>query len=107
MNISNTPSPPYFAVIFTSKLNEDAPDYEALSNQMVELVKQQSGFLGFESAREELGITVSYWKDEASILNWSTNLEHQEAQRLGKEKFYKSYAIRICKVERSYSFQNQ
>ena len=53
MNISNTPSPPYFAVIFTSKLNEDAPDYEALSNQMVELVKQQSGFLGFESAREE------------------------------------------------------
>lgn len=104
MKIPSTPEPPYFAVIFTSELNENAPNYESLSNQMVELVQQQPGFLGFESAREELGITVSYWKDETSILNWSTNLEHQEAQRLGKEKFYKSYTIRICKVERAYTF---
>ena len=73
---------------------------------MVELVQQQPGFLGFDSAREETGITVSYWKDEASILNWSNNIEHQEAQSLGKEKFYKSYTIRICKVERAYSFKN-
>jgi len=104
MEISNTPKPPYYAVIFTSELNDDSAGYETVSDRMVELVQQQAGFLGFESARDTIGITVSYWKDEASILKWSSNLEHQEAQRLGKEKFYKSYSIRICKVERAYSF---
>jgi len=105
MEISNTPKPPYCAVIFTSELNEDSLGYETESDRMVELVWQQSGFLGFESARDTIGITVSYWKDEASILKWSSNLEHKEAQRLGKEKFYKSYSIRICKVERAYCFE--
>lgn len=105
MNLANTPKPPYFAVVFTSVLNTDVTDYEETSDRMEGMVKQQPGFLGFESAREDLGITVSYWKDEASILNWSTNLEHKEAQRLGKEKFYKSYFIRICKVERAYSYE--
>jgi len=103
MEISKTPKPPYYAVIFTSKLNSNSEGYEKVSGRMVELVQQQSGFLGFESARETVGITVSYWKDEASILKWSSNFEHQEAQRLGREKFYNSYSIRICKVERAYS----
>jgi len=102
MEISKTLKPPYYAVIFTSELNNSSEDYEFVSNRMVELVQQQPGFLGFESAREGIGITVSYWKDEASILKWSSNFEHQEAQKLGREKFYKSYSIRICKVERAY-----
>lgn len=106
METSNTSKPPYLAVIFTSVLNEGSDGYKSVSDRMVDLVQQQPGFLGFESAREEVGITVSYWEDEASVLKWASNLEHQEAQRLGKEKFYKSYTIRICKVERAYSFEN-
>lgn len=101
------PKPPYLAVVFTSELNESAPNYESLASQMVQLAKQQPGFLGIESAREELGITVSYWKDEAAVLNWSKNIEHQKAKQLGKEKFYKSYTIRICKVDRVYSFKGE
>jgi len=100
--IVDTPKPPYYAVIFTSlKIDEDT-GYSKMSNRMVELVAQQDGFLGFESAREDLGITVSYWRDEQSIRNWKANLEHQEAQRLGKERWYKQYMIRIAKVERDY-----
>jgi heme-degrading monooxygenase HmoA len=105
MEISKTPQLPYYAVIFTSELNDNAEGYKGVSDRMIELVQQQPGFLGFESAREALGITVSYWKDEASILKWSSNLEHQEAQKFGKEKFYKSYSVRVCKVERAYSFE--
>ena len=100
--IINTPQPPYYAVIFTSKkINEDR-GYNKMSEKMVELVSQQDGFLGFESAREELGITVSYWKDKESIKKWKANLEHQEAQKLGKEIWYQQYKIRIAKVERDY-----
>lgn len=100
--IIDTPTPPYYAVIFTSKkINEDK-GYSKMSDRMVELVVQQDGFLGFESAREELGITVSYWKDETSIQNWKKNLEHQEAQKLGKEIWYQQYKVRIAKVEKDY-----
>ena len=99
---ADTPSPPYYAVIFTStKIGEDS-GYSAMSDRMVELVQQQEGFLGFESAREDLGITVSYWRDEASVLAWKAQLEHQEAQAKGKSTWYSHYKIRIAKVERDY-----
>jgi heme-degrading monooxygenase HmoA len=102
MSITKTPKPPYYAVIFTSKKIDEDNGYNEMSDRMVELVSKQDGFLGFESAREELGITVSYWKDEASIKNWKANLEHLKAQKLGKEIWYQQYKIRIAKVERDY-----
>ena len=100
--VTNTPKPPYYAVIFTSQKITEDKGYGKMSDKMVELVSKQDGFLGFESAREELGITVSYWRDEESIKKWKANLEHQEAQKLGKELWYKQYKIRIAKVERDY-----
>lgn len=102
--ISNTPNPPYYAVIFTSiKIDKDK-SYSKMADRMVELVFQQDGFLGYESAREDLGITVSYWKDEESIKKWKDNLEHQTAQKIGKELWYKQFKVRISKVERDYEF---
>ncbi len=102
--ISNTPNPPYYAVIFTSiKIDEDK-GYSKMADRMEELAFQQDGFLGYESAREELGITVSYWKDEESIKKWKDNLEHQTAQKTGKELWYKQFKVRISKVERDYEF---
>jgi len=101
--IATTPSPPYYAVIFTSLKSPGDDGYSQMADRMVELVEHQEGFLGFESAREELGITVSYWKDEASIKRWKAHVEHREAQKTGKSKWYEAYTIRIAKVEREYS----
>lgn len=70
---------------------------------MVELAEQQPGFLGVESARDTLGITVSYWKDLDSIKQWKANVEHIEAQKLGRKKWYAAFTTRIAKVEREYS----
>ena len=60
--------------------------------------------LGVESVREQggLGITVSYWKDKKSILDWKNHTAHRQAQRFGKEKWYRSYKIRVAKVEKDY-----
>ena len=71
---------------------------------MFELAQQQEGFLGFESAREELGISVSYWKNEADILHWKKQVDHQWAQKMGREKWYRQYITRIAKVEKDYAF---
>ncbi|MCW8883106.1 MAG: antibiotic biosynthesis monooxygenase [Sedimenticola sp.] len=100
--IAKTPAPPYYAVIFTSLRTEGDNGYGAMATKMIELASTQPGFLGIESAREEVGITVSYWSDLESIKNWKSNLVHQEAQRLGHEKWYASFKTRISKVERDY-----
>ena len=100
--IAKTPSPPYYAAIFTSLRSTGDNGYGAMSAKMLELVSTQPGFLGVESAREDIGITISYWADIESIKNWKANLEHQTAQRLGHDRWYESFKIRIAKVERDY-----
>ncbi len=100
--IANTPKPPYYAVIFTSHLNDSPDGYSEMSERMVSLASQQSGYLGLESARESVGVTVSYWSDLESIKNWKANIEHQEAQKRGRSKWYLTFKARIAKVERDY-----
>lgn len=100
--IAKTPKPPYYAVIFTSLRTDGDNGYGDMAVKMGELASKQPGFLGVESAREDVGITVSYWSDLESIKNWKANLEHKEAQRLGHEKWYSSFKTRISKVERDY-----
>ncbi|GGX89883.1 hypothetical protein GCM10007160_16620 [Litchfieldella qijiaojingensis] len=101
--IAQTPKPPYYAVIFTSVRSElDDEDYEAMATRMVELASQQPGFLGVESAREDVGITVSYWDSLEAIKRWKAHVEHREAQRLGLERWYSTFKTRISRVERDY-----
>jgi len=100
--IANTPQPPYYAVIFSSLRTEGDNGYSNMADKMIELAGEQPGFLGIESARETLGITVSYWRDLESITQWKANADHRLAQRLGHEKWYSSFRVRVSKVERDY-----
>ena len=97
MKMSKWPTP-YYAVIFTSILNENMEGYDQMAEQMLRLVHQQPGFLGVDSARDKIGITVSYWSSLEAIDNWRKNLDHQSAKNLGKTKWYYSYNLKICKV---------
>ena len=100
--IARTPKPPYYAVIFTSLRTAGDNGYADMAEKMLTLAAQQPGFLGVESAREQIGITVSYWTDLESIKQWKANLDHQAAQKLGRNRWYSSYSVRIAKVERDY-----
>lgn len=100
--IATTPAPPYTAVIFTSLLTDEADGYVAMAAQMVDLVAAQPGFLGLESAREGVGITVSYWQDERAAQAWKQVAEHLVAQQLGRERWYTDYQVRVATVTRSY-----
>jgi heme-degrading monooxygenase HmoA len=103
--IATTPTPPYYAVIFTSIRTHVDEGYEEMAIKMVELAQQQHGYLGVESARNETGITVSYWKDLQSIKQWKQQTDHLLAQQLGRQKWYEAYKTRICLVERDYDFE--
>jgi heme-degrading monooxygenase HmoA len=101
---ASTPEPPYYAVIFTSQRTEADDGYEAMAQAMYELALKQPGCLGAESTRGEdgLGITVSYFIDEASVRGWKENARHFVAQQLGKERWYSHYELRVAKVKRAY-----
>lgn len=102
--IATTPQPPYFAVIFTSIKTPRDEGYNEMAEKMIALAAKQEGFLGLEAARNEIGITVSYWKDVASIKKWKEVSEHKIAQEKGKATWYESFKTRIAKVERDYEF---
>lgn len=105
--IANTPKPPYYAVIFSSLNTKGDNGYSEMAKRMVELASRQKGFLGVETVKEELGITVSYWKDLASIKHWKNNTEHSFARKKGKTDWYSSFKIRIALVERDYRFEKE
>jgi heme-degrading monooxygenase HmoA len=103
--IAATPQAPYYAVIFTSLRTEGDHGYEDMAQRMVALALQQPGFLGVESAREGVGITVSYWQSLESIRAWKAHAEHLIAQQTGRREWYSQYKTRIAKVERDYGFE--
>lgn len=100
-----TPEPPYYAVIFTSRRNEqDGAGYAEASARMVELASGMPGFLGVESARdtEGFGITVSYWTDEEAIAGWKAHAEHAIIRERGRWLWYGGFEVRVARVERAY-----
>ena len=103
--IAKTPQPPYYAVIFTTIRTDVDENYEETTLQMELLAKEQKGYLGIESARANVGITVSYWESLEAISNWKNNLEHIVSREKGRVVWYQQYQLRICKLERAYDFE--
>ena len=101
--LATTPKPPYYAVIFTSVRDDGDNGYDEAAKQMLELASQQPGFLGFETARQEIGISVSYWSTPEAIKAWKDNATHCQVQRRANE-WYKTFRVRVCRVEREYGF---
>lgn len=102
--LSNTPPPPYYAVIFSSLRTKNNDNYAETNALMNQLALKQDGFLGMEEARSEIGIAISYWSDLEAIKKWKENLAHKEAQEKGQQLWYSQYKVRIAKVEREYEF---
>ncbi|MDT0552215.1 antibiotic biosynthesis monooxygenase family protein [Urechidicola vernalis] len=102
--IAKTPETPYYAVIFTTLRTDVDKGYLEMAEKMETLAKEQPGYLGIESARNDVGITVSYWRDLESIKTWKHQIDHAKARDLGRELWYAQYQLRICKVERDYGF---
>ena len=102
--IAKTQKTPYYAVIFTAQLSENTKGYQEMATRMSELASEQPGYIGIETTRnaDGLGITVSYWADEAALENWKQITEHALAQKLGRTRWYSHYTLRVAKVERHY-----
>jgi heme-degrading monooxygenase HmoA len=105
---ADLPAPPYYAVVFSSSRRDGDGDdgYAAAADRMVELAREQPGFLGVESTRgaHGFGITVSYWESEEAIRAWRLHAEHAATREQGRARWYAHFEIRIAKVERAYGW---
>lgn len=99
--IAKTANPPYYAVIFTSVRTAGDNGYDETAQRMLALASKQPGFIGFETARQEIGISVSYWTSLESIKAWKENAEHRETQ-VKARRWYSSFRVRVCRVEKEY-----
>jgi len=91
------------AVIFSSRrTTADPVGYQQAAARMLELVQQQPGYLGMDSARgaDGFGITVSYWSNIEAAAEWKQQAEHLQVQQLGREVWYQQYELRVCLVVR-------
>ena len=106
--IVKTPKTPYYAVIFTSIRTSDDNGYGKVSDDIVNIVSKQKGFLGAESVRDGagFGMTISYWDSLESIDEWKYNAPHMKAKEMGEKMWYSKYMIRICKVENDNYFDS-
>jgi heme-degrading monooxygenase HmoA len=104
---AKTPEPPYYIVTFASRRTAGDHGYDNMGEEMERLAREQPGFLGLESVRgaDGFGLTNSYWADEESIAAWKNNVRHLTAQRLGRERWYEDYQVRVGKIERQYGFE--
>lgn len=98
---------PYYAVIFTSTRTEGDNGYNEMAILMESLAKKQNGFISIDSARNKVGITVSYWESLEAIQHWKQQTDHIVAQKKGIKDWYSWYNVRICKVEREYDFSKE
>lgn len=105
-HFAETPQPPYYIVSFSSVRTEGENGYGAMADRMETLALAQDGCLGVESTRgsDGFGITNSFWRDEESIRAWKNVVSHLAAQKLGRERWYEQYKVRIARVERDYGF---
>jgi heme-degrading monooxygenase HmoA len=95
------------AVIFVAlRTDVDDAGYAEAAERMDALAATQPGYLGIDSARgaDGLGITVSYWADEASALGWKANAEHAAVRELGRSRWYAHYRLIVSSVDRAYGW---
>ena len=95
---------PYYAVIFATIQTATLDGYSDMADKMEALAQLQPGYLGIDSARSGIGITVSYWRTLDDIKAWKANLDHTAARNQGRRQWYAKYTLRIAKVEHNYDF---
>lgn len=101
---------PHYAVIFVNQRTaDDREGYGHTADAMVALAEGRPGYLGHDSVRgaDGVGITVSYWTDEAAIQDWKAVGAHRAAQAAGQRRWYSAYTTHVARVERSYGWSGE
>ncbi|MBX9797039.1 antibiotic biosynthesis monooxygenase [Sphingomonas sp.] len=94
-------------VIFIARRTaEDAAGYAEAAAAMDALAAAQPGYCGMESVRgaHGLGITVSFWADDASARAWRDHADHRAVRDAGRDRWYHDYQLSVATITRDYDW---
>jgi len=52
-------------------------------------------------------LSLSFWRDEASVVRWRAHEEHRAAQRAGRSGIFRTYRLRVAAVVRDYGMDER
>lgn len=97
------------AVIFELWPDPEKPSiYFDLAAQLKPELQRMDGFISierFESlAMPGKYLSLSFWRDEASVQAWRCRASHRNAQAQGRAGVLANYRLRVAQVLRDYGF---
>ena len=88
-----------YAVIFKGTVAEFDEEYHLMAKRLYELAFEKYGCRDFVSVTEgDEEIAISYWDTEEQIVAWKNDPEHGIAKLKGRDQWYRSYSLEICKI---------
>jgi len=100
------------AVIFEAIPAEGKWDaYLDIAGKLRPELDKVEGFISIERFQSMANpgkvLSLSFWKDEASIAQWRNMEFHRMAQKEGRSSIFEDYRIRIASVVRDYGMTNR
>lgn len=93
-----------FVVIFKAKIKALDPSYFQIAQSLREKALSQFNCQKFEAISENgFEVALSYWHSFEDIQAWHQDADHKVAQAIGKVKWYQSFSVEICEIQKSYS----
>ena len=96
-----------YVIVFRSRLQPGITEqYSRRAEEIYRRAIEMPGFIASKDFTADDGERVALieFDSEEHLLAWRDHLEHRRAQAEGRESFYASYSLQICKVERSSTF---
>jgi heme-degrading monooxygenase HmoA len=86
-------------------------DYFDIAATLKPHLEKIDGFISverFASLSDEGKIlSLSFWRDEASVKRWRTHLDHRVAQGRGRNEVFRDYRLRVASVLRDYGMSQR
>ncbi|KAF0716839.1 Aste57867_2634 [Aphanomyces stellatus] len=100
------------AVIFEVTPNAHLKqEYLDIAASLAPMLNDIDGFISIERfqslANPEKVLSLSFWRDEAAVLEWRNMEAHRRAQSKGRTSIFQDYRIRIASVLRDYGMDER
>ena len=85
--------------------------YLDLAATLRPILEQHDGFISIERFESLTTpgkmLSISFFRDEESVKAWRNIEQHRAAQKMGRNKFFENYRLRVASVIRDYSMSEQ
>jgi heme-degrading monooxygenase HmoA len=89
--------------VFRTRLrSENEAEYREWAARIHALAETMPGFISHKTFQADDGerVTIVEFESEEAQAAWRNHPEHSKAQRLGREKFYSEYELKVCELKR-------